>query len=136
MNEKSVSCCTFGEHLTIDGYGGDPNKLNSQDLVYNCLNELPELLSMNKLDSPHVYFAPGNDKKDPGGWSGFVVIAESHISIHTFPKRKFVSIDVYSCKSGMNVPFIENYFKAEFALQEIETNFIIRGTRYPGCNLA
>jgi S-adenosylmethionine decarboxylase len=136
MIQESAKCCTFGEHLTIDGYGGDPGKLNSQDLVYKCLNELPELLNMNKLADPQVYFAPGNDEKDPGGWSGFVVIAESHISIHTFPCRKFVSIDVYSCRNGMNVTFIEDYFKENFALREIEENFIKRGTRYPICNIA
>lgn len=78
----------FGEHATIDGYGGDYEKLDNKDLVLNCLNDLPTKLDMEKLSKPEVYHAPGNDKKDPGGWSGFVVIAESHISIHTFSSQK------------------------------------------------
>ena len=90
---------------------------------------------MTKLSVPEVYFAPGNDLKDPGGWSGFVVIEESHISIHTFPARGFVSADVYTCKNGMNTDLIEDFFKSKFDLQEIETNFIKRGTRYPAENL-
>ncbi len=124
----------FGEHITIDGYGGDKEKLNDKDLVLSCLNDLPALLSMKKLSKPEIYFAPGNDTKDPGGWSGFVVIEESHISIHTFPARNFVSADVYTCRNGMDKNFILEYFKNKFDLQDIEDNFIKRGTRYPSIN--
>lgn len=120
----------FGEHLTIDGYGGSKEKLDNKDLVLGCLNDLPEQLGMHKLSEPEIYFAKGNDIKDPGGWSGFVVIEESHISIHTFPEKGFISADVYTCKNGMNNDFILNYFKEKFALSDIEHNFIKRGTRY------
>lgn len=134
IDDKSPQC-HFGEHLTIDGYGGDPAKLDEKELVLVCLDELPQLLGMSKLADPQVYFAPDNGGKDPGGWSGIVVVAESHIAIHTFPARRFVSIDVYSCKNGMDLPFIENYFTEKFSLQETETNFIKRGTKYPACNI-
>jgi S-adenosylmethionine decarboxylase len=120
----------FGEHVTIDGYKGSAEKLNDKELVFNCLNELPAELEMSKLSEPVVYFAPGNDQKDPGGWSGFVVIAESHISIHTFPAKGFLSADVYTCKNGMDVDFILNFFKQKFDLQELETNFLKRGLKY------
>jgi S-adenosylmethionine decarboxylase len=125
----------FGEHLTIDGYGGDEKRLDDKDLVLRCLNELPDRLGMHKLSTPEVYFAKGNDAKDPGGWSGFVVIEESHISIHTFPKRGFVSADVYTCKNGMDKAFILDYFKTQFSLVDIEDHFIKRGSRYPADNL-
>ena len=125
----------FGEHLMIDGYGGDRNLLNDKELVLSCLNNLPEELGMKKLSSPEIYFATANDLKDPGGWSGFVVIAESHISIHTFPERGFVSADVYTCRNDMDLIFIENYFKDTFKLTDLETNFIKRGTRYPEHNI-
>lgn len=120
----------FGEHLTIDGYRGSKEKLDNKELVMRCLDELPELLGMHKLSKPEIYRAEGNDKKDPGGWSGFVVIEESHISVHTFPEREFVSADVYTCKNGMDNEFILSFFKSTFDLQEIEHNFIIRGTKY------
>jgi S-adenosylmethionine decarboxylase len=121
----------FGEHLTIDGYGGSEQMLNDRNIVLGCLNELPTLLGMKTLSEPMVYEAFSNGIKDPGGWTGVVVIMESHISIHTFPKRGFVSIDVYTCKNGMDNDFIVDYFKNKFHLQDIETNFIKRGTRYP-----
>ncbi|KKP92150.1 MAG: S-adenosylmethionine decarboxylase proenzyme [Parcubacteria group bacterium GW2011_GWA2_36_10] len=128
---EQTNTCNFGEHLTIDGYQGSEEKLNNQALVLNCLNELPSLLGMHHLAAPEVYFAKGNDLKDPGGWSGFVVIEESHISIHTFPAKHFVSIDAYTCRNGMDCDFIVNYFKKVFDLKEVETNFIKRGTHFP-----
>ncbi len=121
----------FGEHLTIDGYGGNETLLNNELIVLKCLDELPELLGMKKLSKPQVYFAKSNDKKDPGGWTGVVVIAESHISIHTFPKRGFLSADVYTCRNGMDTDFIIQYFKKTFELTDVETNLIKRGTKYP-----
>jgi S-adenosylmethionine decarboxylase len=121
----------FGEHLMIDGYDGDAAKLDDQNLILNCLNELPLKVGMNILAAPSVYKAPGNGKKDPGGWSGFVVINESHISIHTFPKKGFVSCDIYSCRNGMDQEFIINYFKSLFDLKNIEKNFVKRGLEYP-----
>ena len=131
-NEKTTN---FGVHLTIDGYKGDELSLSDMFLIFNSLNELPEKLGMKKLNPPYVVAAPPNNKKDPGGFSGFVMIAESHISIHTFPDRGFVSVDVYSCKNGMDTDLILKYFKEKFNLKDIETNFIKRGTRYPENNI-
>jgi S-adenosylmethionine decarboxylase len=130
-----MEVCNFGEHYMIDGYGGDPERLNSKDLVMLSLIELPYQLGMKRLSDPVVMEAPDNGIKDPGGWSGVVVIAESHISVHTFPARKFVSIDVYSCKNGIDQEFIKKYFVEIFNLEDVEENFVVRGTRYPKQNI-
>lgn len=125
----------FGEHITVDGYQGNFEKLNDKDLVLNTLKVLPNKLGMHILAGPEVYFAKGNDKKDPGGWSGFVVIEESHISIHTFPARGFISADVYTCQNGLDTEFIKSFFIETFELHDIETNYIKRGTRFPNSNI-
>lgn len=130
-----METCNFGEHYMLDGYGGDYDKLNDEDLVLLSLVELPHQVGMERLSEPHVFKAEDNEIKDPGGWSGFVVIAESHISIHTFPARKFVSIDVYTCRNGMDCEFIKEYFKKMFDLDDVEENFVKRGTKYPVKNL-
>lgn len=121
----------FGVHLTIDGYRGNKQKLNSFELVYNILNQLPEELGMKKLTTPYVVIAPPASEKDEGGISGFVMINESHISIHTFPQKSFVSIDVYTCKNELNSNRIINYFKETLELEETEVNIIKRGTKFP-----
>lgn len=125
----------FGVHLTIDGYGGDEEKLNDKELVRKSLGELAKIMEMNALCDPQVYFAEPNHIKDPGGWSGFILIAESHITIHTFPKRGFLSADVYTCKSTMDQEKALNFFKEKFDLKDLEVNFIKRGTKYPVANI-
>lgn len=121
----------FGEHITIDGYFGEPALLNDQNRVRAAIDDLPGELGMKKLSSTEVYFAKGNAIKDPGGWSGFVVIEESHISVHTFPGVGFISIDVYTCRNGLNQQQIVNYFTRRFGLQDVEVNFIRRGLKFP-----
>lgn len=125
----------FGEHITIDGYGGDYDTLNNREVVLGCFSELLGILNMHPLLDPVIIEAPDNQIKDPGGWSGYVVIAESHISIHTFPRRKFISVDVYTCQNGLDQNLIVNYFTKKFSLEDTEVNFIQRGTRYPEHNL-
>ncbi len=78
---------------------------------------------MHMLSRPKVVKAPDNHFKDPGGWSGFIIIAESHISLHTFPKRRFISADVYTCKNGMDAEFVIDFFKKKFELTDVESKF-------------
>ena len=125
----------FGEHITIDGYGGNKDQLDNKEIINNALIELPGLLGMKILIPPVIVSVADNGLKDPGGWTGFVIIAESHISIHTFPKRGFLSADVYTCKNGMDTGLIKTYFQNKFTLTELETNFIKRGIKYPPQNL-
>jgi S-adenosylmethionine decarboxylase len=120
----------FGVHLMMDLYDCDPKTLDDKSLVKNVLDVLPEKLGMKKLMEPCVLFANPNAQKDPGGWSGFVIIQESHISIHTFIKRRFVTIDVYSCKE-FDVKEAVNYFKETFNTMEAEVYEEKRGRKYP-----
>jgi S-adenosylmethionine decarboxylase len=125
----------FGEHITIDGSGGNPKLLNDKKLVRSCLEELAELLKMRVLLKAEIVSVPDNHIKDPGGLSAFIIIAESHISIHTFPRRQFMSADVYTCQNGLDVEFVVDFFKKKFHLKEVEMHFIKRGTKYPAHNL-
>ena len=99
-------------HLLIDGYGGDPERLWDQSFLHNFLDEYPVRLGMTKITRPKVlrYNAP---VEADSGITGFVVIAESHISVHTFPHRRYVNIDIFSCKS----------FDSEKALREVQDMF-------------
>lgn len=125
----------FGEHITIDGYGGNPKHLDDEQAVLSALRELCDHLGMHALTEPLVIRAPEGHTKDPGGWTGFLIIAESHISIHTFPRRRFLTADVYSCQNGIDRAAIIEFFKTTFELEEIETHFLERGLQYPEYNL-
>ena len=120
----------FGLHLTLDGYLANPKSLSNLELITRTLAQLPERLRLKRLIPPYVVPAPANGKKDPGGYSGFVIIQESHVSVHTFPARRFISIDVYSCKD-FKVPPVVAFFRRVFDIRNIEQNLVIRGKEYP-----
>jgi len=86
----------FGPHLMMDGYGCDKKKLQDLNLIYRLLDELPTRIGMTKIMPPYVFKYSGLRPED-WGLSGFVLIAESHISVHTFPERNLVYLDVFSC---------------------------------------
>lgn len=132
---KETATQHFGVHLMLDGYCGNPEKLNDGELVKRCLVELTDRLGMRRIIGPEVKHVEGNGKKDPGGYSAIVAIMESHLTIHTFPAKQFVSIDVYTCQDELDKDLIINFFKEKFELQDVETNYVIRGTKFPVCNL-
>ncbi|MSP78073.1 MAG: S-adenosylmethionine decarboxylase proenzyme [Dehalococcoidia bacterium] len=83
-------------HLALDGYTPEYEKLRDASFVEQFLNNFPASIGMTKITKPMVmtYHAP--IQKD-WGVTGVVIIAESHISIHTFPERNLVYLDVFSC---------------------------------------
>lgn len=127
----------FGYHLTLDLYNCDHKLLNDMEYCYNSLLKMAKILKMKVLTPPFVVSASGNEKsggKDPGGFSGFLMIYESHISLHTFVKRGFASVDVYSCKEFDEKSAIK-HFKEFFNSRDEEINFIKRGSKYPSKNI-
>lgn len=127
---------TFGLHLMLDAYESDPVRLDDMKLVYKFLNTAPDIIDMRKLTTPMVVDADiSATGKDPGGISGFVMIAESHISIHTFAKRGFFTLDVYSCTNFEDkIPAFLEYIQKTFGYGEHELQVVKRGLKYPLSN--
>ena len=120
----------FGQHLMFDAYNCDVNVLDDVNLLYGLLEKLTTDLGMKPLIKPYIVKAAGNNKRDPGGWSGFIIIQESHISVHTFVKRHFVTMDIYSCKA-FDTKLAINEMKQFFKTDKIETILEVRGKYYP-----
>jgi len=119
----------FGQHLTIDASECNVRKLGSISLVYDILRELPKMIGMTIMTLPYV----GKWKDvwaESEGISGFVMIAESHISIHTFPEQKYVFIDVFSCKK-FNTEKAKEYLIEMFNAKKIIFKVIKRGLDFP-----
>ncbi|MBM3463090.1 MAG: S-adenosylmethionine decarboxylase proenzyme [Armatimonadetes bacterium] len=70
-------------------------------------------------------------KFEPGGVSGVVVLAESHLSIHTWPEFGYAAIDIYTCGETAD-PWRACEFLAEkFSAQNISTTVVERGIPTP-----
>ena len=115
-------------HLVIDGYGGNTSKMWDDGLVRQFLTDYPDALEMTRITEPRVlaYDAP---KPEDSGVSGFVIIAESHISIHTFPRKSYVNIDIFSCRPFDHDKALEDA-KRLFDLGDTRTWLLDRGLEW------
>jgi S-adenosylmethionine decarboxylase len=120
----------FGPHLIIDGSRCDTRKLADRVLVEQVMNDYPAAIGMTKIGGPYMfeYQAP-----DPAysGVSGIVVIAESHIAIHTFPELDYFTMDIFSCKNFDHELAIE-YIKKAFDVKEMDRMLVQRGLSFRG----
>ena len=111
-------------HLIIDGYGENPKLMQDEKFIYQTLDSYPAHIGMTKISSPLVFKYIGSKPED-WGVSGFVFIAESHISIHTFAERSYINIDVFSCKD-FNAEQVVRDIKDKFQLTRLSSRLINR----------
>ena len=115
-------------HLIIDGFTTNPRLLESEELIHQLLDSYPAQIGMTKVAPPYVFRYVG-PKPEDWGVTGFVIIAESHISIHTFPDRCYVNIDVFSCKDFDSGQAIKD-LQAKFELTQLRSYLLKRGLEY------
>ena len=78
-----------GMHLLVDLWGA--RNLCDPATIDAALREAAEAAGATILHGHFHHFSPN------GGVSGVLVLAESHISIHTWPERDFAAIDIFMC---------------------------------------
>lgn len=119
----------FGPHLTLDLNDCNPEKLADFDLVFDVLNELPDRIGMTKITQPYVFKYSGLVPEDKG-ITGFIVIAESHISIHTFEFKNYAFIDLFSCKP-FDYSYAREYLTEVFESKTPTDHVVKRGLDFP-----
>ena len=116
-------------HLIIDGFSSNSDILQSEEFIYQLLDQYPDEIGMTKIAPPYVHRYVGT-KPEEWGVSGFVLIAESHISIHTFVEQCYVHIDVFSCKDFDANQTIKD-LSGRLQLTEVKT-YLLNRTVSPG----
>ena len=114
-------------HLMLELYGCDRGILSNESLVKRVLEEYPARVEMEKVSPVHLYQIETSNPLD-AGLSGFVVIAQSHISLHAWPEYCEVDIDICSCKEFSQEEAIA-FAKQMFRTDDVEAHFVVRGTR-------
>ncbi len=130
-------------HLIIDGYSANQKILQDMDSLKHWLETYPSEIGMTRISSPYVLRYVGSKSED-WGISGFVFIAESHISVHTFAESNYVNIDIFSCRdfdadkaikdlrdkfqlAKLRTCLINREWSAEFAAVANPPNFVYHG---------
>ena len=114
-------------HLMLELYGCDRHILSDEALVHRVLDVYPAHVDMEKVSPVHLYQIEPSNPLD-AGLSGFVVIAQSHISLHAWPEYGEVDIDICSCKEFSQEDAI-TFAKQMFQTDDVESHFVVRGTR-------
>lgn len=122
----------FGPHLMLDCRQCDYDKISDQAYVYKVLDELPAAIGMTKIFPPYVFPYDGLVPEDKGV-SGVVLIAESHLTFHSFTDKDYFFFDIFSCKSFPLEPVIEYIIKA-FGVGDYESHQVNRGRYFPRHN--
>ena len=81
----------IGIHVLLDGFGCASERLTDAEAGGRALTDAALAARMTPLGSPHVHVFPG------GGYTALLALAESHLSIHTYPERGQFCADLFTC---------------------------------------
>ena len=107
-----------GTHLLVDCW--QASNLNDLEYIESTLREAVDVTGATLLHIHLHHFTPN------GGVSGVAVLAESHISIHTWPERDYAALDIFMCGDTQPKNAIKVFEKA-FETTNIKVSEHLRG---------
>jgi S-adenosylmethionine decarboxylase len=79
-----------GYHLMMELFGCDPEKINSRKFLHLMIKNAVKQAGLTNLGSRFHQF-------DPHGVTGFTLLAQSHISLHSWPEYGYLVLDIFTC---------------------------------------
>jgi S-adenosylmethionine decarboxylase len=90
------------KHFLLDLYRCDYEKLNDESYLRCTLNRAAKLAKATVLNLI-------SNKFEPQGVTAIALLAESHISIHTWPESKYSAVDIFTCGQSMMPELASQY---------------------------
>ncbi len=112
---------SLGKHLLVEFYGCNKKKLNDLKFVEDAMIAAAENAKATIVQDVFHKFSPH-------GISGVIVIAESHLAIHTWPEYGYAAVDLFTCGEKTD-PWEAFYYLSEKFEAKIKTTLELkRGT--------
>jgi S-adenosylmethionine decarboxylase proenzyme len=108
----------LGKHIILEMW--DAHNTNSPDAIKAAITEACDKGNLRLLRVLIHQF-------EPFGISGVAMIAESHITIHTWPEYSFIAVDIYSSKKDADINKVAQAMKAAFSPGQVNQVEIQRG---------
>lgn len=109
------------KHCISELYNSDTYKLNNELFVKEALSEASRLAGATLLEvRTHAF--------EPQGITGFALLAESHVSIHTWPEFGFAAVDAFTCGDTTDPEVACNYLAQVFNAKGHSISIIDRST--------
>jgi len=110
----------LGRHLLIELHDCDRDALDDIDLIRDTLVEAADRLQSSILDvSTHKF--------QPIGCTAIVMIAESHLSIHTWPEHGYAAMDIFTCSQTMQPADVVGFISARLQSKNVQSLEVNRG---------
>lgn len=107
-----------GKHFIVDFWGA--NGLKDREKIESAMTEAAQLAGATVL---HVHL---HTFSDGGGITGVALLAESHISVHTWPEHDYAAFDIFMCGNAAPEKSVE-LLKKIFQPHRVEIQEILRG---------
>ncbi len=111
-----------GVHIIADLYGVDAGLISSADSISPIMENAIKEGNLTKISSQYYQFRPM-------GASGIALLAESHLSFHTWPEYGLVTLDIYTCGDRSNADKAFNYLLNVLKPTSIEYKKLERGNK-------
>jgi len=102
----------LGKHFLVELYSCDQKLINNKDEIETIMRRIATLCETTIIDTKFHHFSPH-------GISGVILIAESHLTVHTWPEYGYVALDFFTCNIELdlitNLDIIKKLFKAKNA---------------------
>lgn len=124
MNVK----CLHGEgsHLIVDCNAENKKKLGDLKFIEKLLLDLTKIIGSRQISKP---FVMNYESGKESGVTGFIIITDSHIAIHTYPKKNFLCLDIFSCKE-FDVDKVMSFLDKELKIRKVEKKLLSRGLKH------
>lgn len=109
----------LGMHLIAELYVTDSSVLNNQERINNALVDSAIAGNMTVINV-------ASHKFSPHGVTSLILLAESHISIHTWPEHGYAAVDIFACGKGEPLKSLER-LKELLPVKEIKVLKVGRG---------
>ncbi|KPL07229.1 S-adenosylmethionine decarboxylase proenzyme [bacterium SM23_57] len=110
----------LGRQLLVEFYGCDSTVLNDKGLVRQALSQAAVKAGATVVTDVFHEF-------NPHGISGVVVIAESHLAIHTWPEFGFAAVDLFTCGDDIDPDPAMKHLQKEFKADRVSIMELKRG---------
>ena len=107
------------KHLLLELYGCDFEKLNDESFLRCTLNKASKFANATVLNLI-------SNKFEPQGVTAIALLAESHISIHTWPESNYSAVDVFTCGQNMMPEMASEYLIQALKAKEHNLRLIER----------
>ena len=113
---------TIGYHYVVEASGCDPEVLKDPNRIRQIFMNAAKAGNMEIKASDFFRFSPT-------GVSGVVIVAESHISVHTWPEEGYAALDVYTCGEKADPENAVDYILEKFRAQYAHVSEVKRGIK-------